>query len=137
MYEKEVKAGFKHVDTPIITKEGLYKKSGHLDHYHEDMYNPMDIEGENYYLRPMNCPHHHQIFNHKPLSYRDLPLRLAEFGQVYRFERSGNLTGIIRARGFCQNDSHIYCAKSQLKDELTGVMKMFDEVYSDFGIDDY
>jgi threonyl-tRNA synthetase len=137
MYEKERLAGFKHVNTPVITKKGLYEKSGHLAHYQEDMYNPMDIEGEDFYLRPMNCPHHHQIFNHKPLSYKDLPLRLAEFGDVFRFERSGNLTGIIRARSFCQNDSHIYAAKSQLKEELRSVLHMFKEVYADFSIDDY
>jgi threonyl-tRNA synthetase len=137
MYEKEFAYGYKYVYTPILTKKGLYETSGHLAHYREDMYNPIDIEGEEYYLRPMNCPHHHMIYRHKPLSYRELPLRLAEFGLVHRFERSGVLTGLIRARSFTQNDSHIYCRKDQLKTELTSVMRLFGEVYKDFGIDNY
>ncbi|MDO8555260.1 MAG: threonine--tRNA ligase, partial [bacterium] len=137
MYEKEFNHGYKYVYTPVLTKKGLYEKSGHLAHYKDDMYNPIDIEGEEYYLKPMNCPHHHMLYKHKPLSYRDLPLRLAEFGLVHRFERSGVLTGLIRARGFTQNDSHIYCKKSQLKDELIEVLKLFGEVYSDFKITDY
>ncbi len=137
MYDKEYKAGYEYIYTPILTKESLYEQSGHLAHYSDDMYNPMDIDGENYYLRPMNCPHHHQVFNRKPVSYKELPIRLAEFGNVHRFERSGVLTGLIRTRGFTQNDSHIYCAKSQLKTELLSVLKMFDEVYSDFNITDY
>ncbi|MBI5742317.1 MAG: threonine--tRNA ligase [Candidatus Niyogibacteria bacterium] len=137
MYEKEFAYGYKYVYTPVLTKKGLYETSGHLAHYRDDMYNPIDIEGEEYYLRPMNCPHHHMIYRHKPLSYRELPLRLAEFGLVHRFERSGVLTGLIRARGFTQNDSHIYCRKDQLKTELTSVMRLFGEVYKDFGIDNY
>ena len=102
------------------------------------MYTPITIEDEEYYLRPMNCPHHHQIFKHRPLSYRNLPLRLAESGLVHRFERSGVLTGLIRARCFTQNDAHIYSAKSNLKKELLAVLKLFHEVYNDvFGIKDY
>ena len=102
------------------------------------MYSPIEIEGEEYYLRPMNCPHHHQIFLYRPLSYRDLPLRLAEFGLVHRFERSGVLTGLIRARCFTQNDAHIYCEKGDLKAEMIGVLKLFKEVFDGvFDIKDY
>lgn len=137
MYEKETARGYKYVITPVLTHKGLYEKSGHLAHYHEDMYNPIDIEGEAYYLKPMNCPHHHMIFGHKPMSYRDLPLRMAEAGLVHRFERSGVLTGLIRARCFTQNDSHIYCAKKDLKNELMDVMSLFQEVYEEFQIKDY
>lgn len=137
MYEKEMKKGYKHVLTPVLAHENLYKTSGHLAHYKDDMYSPIDIEGEKYYLKPMNCPHHHMIFRHKPISYKELPLRLAEFGVVHRFERSGVLTGLIRARGFTQNDSHIYCTKDQLKSELLNVLKLFKEVYKDFDIKDF
>ena len=137
MYEKEMAKGYKHVLTPVLAHENLYKTSGHLAHYKDDMYNPIDIEGEKYYLKPMNCPHHHMIFRHDMVSYKDLPLRLAEFGNVHRFERSGVLTGLIRARGFTQNDSHIYCTKSQLAKELLDVLKLFKEVYKDFDIKDF
>lgn len=138
MYEKELAHGYKYVYTPVLTHKRLYEKSGHLAHYHEDMYSPILIEGEEYYLRPMNCPHHHQIFRHRPMSYRDLPLRLAEFGLVHRFERSGVLTGLIRARCFTQNDAHIYCEKKDLKKELLDVLALFKEVYDDvFGVQNY
>ena len=115
MYQKELENGYKYVYTPVLAHKKLYEASGHLAHYKEDMYSPIDIEGEEYYLKPMNCPHHHMIYKHGQISYKDLPLRLAEFGLVHRFERSGVLTGLIRARAFTQNDSHIYCQKSQLK----------------------
>lgn len=138
MYEKELEHGYKYVYTPALTHKRLYEQSGHLAHYRDDMYNPIEIEGEEYYIRPMNCPHHHQIFKHKPISYRDLPLRLAEFGLVHRFERSGVLTGLIRARCFTQNDAHIYCSKQDLKKELLDVLTLFREVYDDtFGIENY
>jgi threonyl-tRNA synthetase len=137
MYEKEWEYGYKYVYTPILTHKNLYEKSGHLAHYRDDMYNPIEIEGEEYYLRPMNCPHHHQIYQHQPLSYRDLPLRLAEFGLVHRFERSGVLTGLIRARCFTQNDSHIYCHKNDLQQEIISVLRLFKEVYDVFGITDF
>lgn len=137
MYQKEMAKGYKHVLTPVLAHENLYKTSGHLAHYKDDMYSPLDIEGEKYYLKPMNCPHHHMIFRHDMMSYRELPLRLAEFGNVHRFERSGVLTGLIRARGFTQNDSHIYCTKAQLKSELLNVLKLFKEVYKDFQIKDF
>ena len=137
MYEKESRNGYKFVYTPVLTNKKLYEISGHLAHYSDDMYSPIDIEGEEYYLKPMNCPHHHMIYNHKPLSYRELPLRLADFGLVHRFERSGVLTGLIRARCFTQNDAHIYCQEKQLKDELLKVLKLFKEVYKDFGVKDF
>ncbi len=137
MYKKELAAGYKYVYTPVLTHKKLYETSGHLAHYREDMYNPIMIEDEEYYLKPMNCPHHHMIYKNKPLSYRDLPLRLAEFGLIHRFERSGVLSGLIRARCFTQNDSHIYCAKQNLKSELLKVLELFKEVYSDFQVRDY
>ena len=137
MYQKELENGYKYVYTPVLAHKKLYEASGHLAHYKEDMYSPIDIEGEEYYLKPMNCPHHHMIYKHGQMSYKDLPLRLAEFGLVHRFERSGVLTGLIRARAFTQNDSHIYCQKSQLKGELIEVLKLFKEIYNDFNIADF
>jgi threonyl-tRNA synthetase len=137
MYEKEQEYGYDYVLSPHITKEALYHKSGHLPYYADGMYAPIEIEGENYYLKPMNCPHHHMIFAARPKSYRDLPLRYAEAGTVYRFELSGALSGLARVRGFTQNDAHIYCAKSQVKDEFIKVIELFREVYTDFGISDY
>ncbi len=137
MYEKEYKHGYSYVMTPVLAKEEMYKKSGHLAHYHEDMYNPIDIEGENYYLKPMNCPHHHIMYKNSKKSYRDLPLRYADFGMIHRYERSGVLSGLIRARNFSQNDAHIYCAKKQIKEEFINVLKLLDEVYQDFKIKDY
>jgi len=137
IYEKERKYGYKFVYTPEITKEKLFEISGHLAHYKEDMYSPIDIEGEKYYLKPMNCPFHHMIYKNEPKSYRDLPLRLAEFGRIYRYERSGVLTGLIRVRGFTQNDAHIYCTEEQMEEELLGVFNLFKEVYKEFNISDY
>lgn len=137
MYEKELEHGYDHVITPHIANSKLYYTSGHLPYYKDDMYAPIEIEGEEYYLKPMNCPHHHMIYKARLKSYRDLPLRLAEFGTVYRFELSGTLSGLARVRGFTQNDAHIYCSKSQVKDEFIRVIQLFDEVYKDFGISDY
>ncbi len=137
MYEIEKKYGYDFVYTPILANEKLYQQSGHLAHYKNDMYNPIDIEGENYYLKPMNCPHHHIIYKHKPKSYKDLPLRLSDFSLIHRFERSGVLTGLIRARCFSQNDAHIYCRQDQLETEISNTLELFKQVYSDFGITDY
>jgi len=137
MYELEKKNGYDFVYTPILARENLYKKSGHLAHYKDDMYNPVEIEGENYYLKPMNCPHHHIIYKSKMRSYRDLPMRLSDFSVIHRFERSGVLTGLIRARSFSQNDAHIYCAQEQLERELLKVIELFKKVYADFNIKDY
>lgn len=137
MYEKEQEHGYHYVYTPHIANAKLYYTSGHLPYYKDDMYAPIEIEGEEYYLKPMNCPHHHMIFKSRPKSYRDLPLRLNEFGTLYRFELSGTLTGLTRARGFTQNDAHIYCSRGQVADEFIKVIQLFDEVYKDFGISDY
>lgn len=137
MYEKEQEHGYHYVYTPHIANTKLYYTSGHLPYYKDDMYAPIEIEGEEYYLKPMNCPHHHMIFKSRPKSYRDLPLRLNEFGTLYRFELSGTLTGLTRARGFTQNDAHIYCSRGQVADEFIKVIQLFDEVYKDFGISDY
>ncbi|HAI74525.1 MAG TPA: threonine--tRNA ligase [Candidatus Moranbacteria bacterium] len=137
MYELERQNGYNFVYTPVLANEKLYNKSGHLAHYKEDMYNPIDIEGEKYYLKPMNCPHHHIIYKNKMMSYRDLPVRFSDFSPLHRFERSGVLTGLIRARCFSQNDSHIYCAQEQIKDELKNILDLFKKVYADFNIKNY
>ncbi|MCS7067530.1 MAG: threonine--tRNA ligase [Meiothermus sp.] len=137
MYHKEQAYGYHYVYTPHIANARLYYTSGHLPYYKDDMYAPIEIEGEEYYLKPMNCPHHHMIYKARPKSYRDLPLRLAEFGTVYRFELSGTLSGLTRARGFTQNDAHIYCSRAQVTEEFIRVIQLFDEVYRDFGISDY
>lgn len=137
MYEAERKRGYQHVLTPILAKEELYKTSGHLAHYKDDMYAPIEIEGKKYYLRPMNCPHHHSIYKHALRSYKDLPLRIAEFGNVYRYERSGVLSGLVRARGFTQNDSHIYTTQEDLEKEIIDIINLFKKTYEDFEISDY
>lgn len=137
MYELEKANGYSFVYTPALTHENLYKKSGHLAHYKDDMYSPIDIEGEKYYLKPMNCPHHHIIYGNDQKSYRNLPVRLSDFSLLHRFERSGVLTGLIRARCFSQNDSHIYCTQDQIKKELENILVLFKKVYSDFNIKDY
>lgn len=135
--QEERKDGYMPVATPHITKEDLYIKSGHLEHYAEDMYSPMDIDGEKYYLKPMNCPHHHQLYANRPHSYRELPIRFSEYGQVYRYEASGGLSGLMRVRSFSQNDAHIYCRPDQAKDEFLSVMQLHARYYDIFDIKDY
>lgn len=135
--KEERKEGYRRVATPHITKETLYFQSGHLPYYAQDMYAPLDIDGEKFRLRPMNCPHHHQIYLHGQWSYRDLPLRLSEYGQVYRYEASGTLSGLMRVRGFCQNDAHIYCRHDQAKTEFIRVMHLHGRYYEMFEIKDY
>ncbi|MFQ5633450.1 MAG: threonine--tRNA ligase, partial [bacterium] len=135
--EEERKDGYVRIATPHITKDKLYYLSGHLPYYREDMYAPIEIEGAEYYLRPMNCPHHHQVYLSQPRSYRDMPVRLAEYGNVYRFEQSGALSGLMRTRGFCQNDAHIYCTFEQAKDEFLKVMHMHARYYEMFNIEDF
>ncbi len=148
--ELEFEAGYQRVATPHLAKESLYYETGHLPYYTEGMYPPMEVfeqaqdgeEGERevkeaYRLRPMNCPHHHKIFDSEPRSYRDLPLRLAEYGQVYRFEESGGVSGLVRVRGMCMNDAHIYCTREQIKDEFKAVMAMYDKAYRVLGLDEY
>ncbi|TDJ40596.1 MAG: threonine--tRNA ligase [Gammaproteobacteria bacterium] len=162
--EMEFKAGYQRVSTPHLAKRDLYYQSGHLPYYVNDMYPAMEVleqvpdaaddgsgdggeaketQGsarvvkEAYCLRPMNCPHHHRIFATEPRSYRDLPLRLAEYGQVYRFEDSGGVSGLLRVRGMCMNDAHIYCTEEQIKDEFKAVMKLYEQAFRTFGMDDY
>ncbi|MFE2872685.1 MULTISPECIES: threonine--tRNA ligase [unclassified Embleya] len=133
----EHKLGYQRVVTPHITQEDLYYLSGHLPYYADDLYAPIDIDGEKYYLKPMNCPHHHMVYKARPHSYRDLPYKIAEYGTVYRFERSGQLHGIMRTRGFTQNDAHIYCTHEQAKDQFLEVMRMHADYYRTLGITDF
>ncbi|MEC8063904.1 MAG: threonine--tRNA ligase [Pseudomonadota bacterium] len=134
-YERQ--QGYQTVRTPHLAKESLYYQSGHLPYYKEDMYNPIELDSEKYYLRPMNCPHHHSIYNASMHSYRDLPIRLSEWGQCYRYEKSGALNGLMRVRGLCINDAHIYCRMDQVKEEFTQVMRMHIAYYKIFDIDQF
>lgn len=134
-YERQ--DGYLAVSSPHIAKESLYIKSGHLPYYKDDMYNPIELDNENYYLRPMNCPHHHMIYKSKPHSYRDLPLRFTEWGQVYRYEKSGALNGLMRVRGFCMNDAHIYCRYDQVNEEFKKVIQLHARYYKLFDIQDF
>ena len=135
--EKEQAAGYVRVRTPHLTKGVLYEKSGHLEHYQEDMYPAMDIDGTKYYVKPMNCPHHHKIFAAEPRSYRDMPVRLAEYGTCYRYEKSGQLFGLMRVRSMQMNDAHIYCTMEQFADEFLAVCQMHLEYFEIFGIEKY
>jgi threonyl-tRNA synthetase len=135
--EIEFKHGYERVRTPHITKEDLFLRSGHLPYYADSMYPPMELEGVKYYVKPMNCPMHHKIFAAKPRSYRDLPLRLAEYGTCYRYEKSGELFGLMRVRSMQMNDSHIYCTEGQFEQEFTGVINLYLEYFKLFGISEY
>jgi len=130
-----VKRGYQEVITPHIGNLNLYKTSGHYPYYKDSQFSPIQVEDEEYMLKPMNCPHHHQIYSSKPRSYRDLPLRLAEFGTVYRYEQSGELSGLSRVRGFTQDDAHIYCTHEQLKDELINCIDLTQLVFKTFGME--
>jgi threonyl-tRNA synthetase len=133
----EREMGYEHVYTPSLAKVDLYVRSGHWAHYHEDMFPPMDLETEQMVLRPMNCPHHILIYESKLRSYRDLPVRLAELGTMYRYERSGVLSGLSRVRCMTLNDAHIFCTPDQIKDEFSNVMKLVERAYRDLGITKY
>ena len=133
----ERSAGYDQVRTPHLTKGKLYEKSGHLDHYKDSMYPAMDVDGMEYYVKPMNCPHHHKIYASSPRSYRDLPVRLAEYGTCYRYEKSGQLFGLMRVRSLQMNDAHIYCTKEQFKEEFLAVCKMYLQYFDIFGIKKY
>ena len=135
--QEERKEGYRRVATPHIAKETLYYRSRHLPYYNEGMYSPLDIDGENYYLRPMNCPHHHLIFGATRHSYREMPIRIAEYGQDYRYEASGGLSGLMRVRGFCMNDAHIYCRYDQAKEEFIRVIHLHARYYDLIGIKEY
>lgn len=134
---KELELGYKHVLTPSLGNVDLYKTSGHWDHYKEDMFPAMELDDEAYVLRPMNCPHHMMMYKNSLHSYRNLPLRIAEVATDFRYEASGALCGIERARTFTQNDSHIFCTPSQIKQEFEGVVKLILDVYKDFGFENY
>jgi threonyl-tRNA synthetase len=135
--ETEQAAGYKRVVTPHIAKENLYLTSGHLPYYADSMFPAMELDGEKYYLKAMNCPHHHKIFDAEPKSYKDLPLRLAEYGTCYRYEQSGELFGLMRVRCLHMNDAHIYCSKEQFAQEFKAVNDMYLKYFKIFGIDKY
>jgi threonyl-tRNA synthetase len=135
--EKERRAGYQHVYTPDLAKVDLYVRSGHWSHYHEDMFPTMDMETEQLVLRPMNCPHHILVYESKKHSYRDLPVRIAELGTMYRYERSGVLSGLSRVRCMTLNDAHIFCTPEQIKEEFAGVMRLVEQAYRDLGITQY
>ncbi len=137
--ETETAAGYLRVRSPHIAKGKLYEQTGHLAHYKTSMFPPMKLDGEQeeYYLKPMNCPHHHQIFACQPRSYRDLPMRLTEYGHCYRFEDSGALFGLMRVRSLCMNDAHMYCTEEQFEQEFNGVIDLYLKYFKIFGIDKY
>lgn len=147
--QRHLKAGYSFVNTPHVTKGELFQKSGHLDWYADGMFPPMQLDGEvdedgnvtkqavDYYVKPMNCPMHNLIFDSRGRSYRELPLRLFEFGTVYRYEKSGVVHGLTRARGFTQDDAHIYCTEDQLEEELTSVLEFIISLLQDYGLDDF
>ncbi|MGD8829159.1 MAG: threonine--tRNA ligase [Pseudomonadales bacterium] len=142
--ELEFRGGYQRVATPHIARTDLYRTSGHLPYYADDMFPGMHVQEtdaeeprDSYVLRPMNCPHHHRIFAARPRSYRDLPLRLAEYGQCYRWESSGAVSGLLRTRGFCMNDAHIYCTEDQVREEIRQVILLYQEVYRTLGLVDF
>ena len=144
--ELEFADGYQRVATPHIAKQDLFYRTGHLPYYADDMYPPIevleetehgDVVKEAYVLKPMNCPHHHKIFSSSLRSYRELPLRLAEYGHVYRFEDSGAVGGLLRVRGMCMNDAHIYCTEEQIASEFRNVIALYDRAYSILGLKDY
>ncbi|MEQ1554435.1 MAG: threonine--tRNA ligase [Ferruginibacter sp.] len=135
--ETENAAGYKRVVTPHIAKENLYLTSGHLPYYADSMYPPMELDGTKYYLKAMNCPHHHKIFDAEPKSYKDLPYRIAEYGTCYRYEQSGELFGLMRVRCLHMNDAHIYCSKEQFAQEFKAVNDMYLKYFKIFGIEKY
>ena len=135
--ETEGAAGYKRVVTPHIAKESMYLTSGHLPYYADSMFPPMEMDGEKYYLKAMNCPHHHKIFDAEPKSYKDLPYRIAEYGTCYRYEQSGELFGLMRVRCLHMNDAHIYCNRDQFADEFRAVNDMYLKYFKIFGVDKY
>ncbi|MEN9857882.1 MAG: threonine--tRNA ligase [Bacteroidota bacterium] len=135
--ETEQVAGYKRVVTPHIAKESMYLTSGHLPYYADSMFPPMEMDGEKYYLKAMNCPHHHKIFDAEPKSYKDLPFRIAEYGTCYRYEQSGELFGLMRVRCLHMNDAHIYCSRDQFFEEFRAVNEMYLKYFQIFGIEKY
>ncbi|MEI2642017.1 MAG: threonine--tRNA ligase [Candidatus Nanopelagicales bacterium] len=135
--QRHIDAGYDFVNTPHVTKAALYEKSGHLDWYADGMYPPMDMDNAQYYLKPMNCPMHNLIYGARGRSYRELPLRLFEFGTVYRYEKSGVVQGLTRARGFTQDDAHIYCTREQMPEELDSLLTFVLDLLKDYGLTDF
>ena len=135
--ESEHEQGYVRVKTPHLAKEAMYLRSGHLPYYADSMFPPMELDGQKYYLKAMNCPHHHKIFGALPKSYRDLPMRLAEYGTCYRYEQSGELFGLMRVRSMQMNDAHIYCTKAQFAEEFMKVNELYVKYFKIFGIDKY
>ncbi|WP_078391903.1 threonine--tRNA ligase [Shouchella patagoniensis] len=135
--DKEERLGYQHVYTPILGSSELYKTSGHWEHYSDDMFPPMEMDNETLVLRPMNCPHHMMVYKQDMRSYRQLPLRIAELGMMHRYEMSGAVSGLQRVRGMTLNDAHIFCRPDQIKDEFVRVVRLVQEVYKDFGLDNY
>ena len=135
--EKERKLGYQHVLTPCVGNVELYKRSGHWDHYKDNMFPAMEVDGESFVLRPMNCPHHMMIYSNKLHSYKDLPIRIGEIAHDFRYEASGAIKGIERGRHFCQNDAHLFVTPEQIKDEFKRVVDLIFDVYKDFGINNY
>jgi threonyl-tRNA synthetase len=135
--EVELKAGYQRVRTPHLAKDALFLRSGHLPYYAESMYPPMDLEGVRYFVKPMNCPMHHKLFGAKSRSYRELPVRFAEYGTCYRYEKSGELFGLMRVRSMQMNDAHIYCSEEQFEQEFMGVIALYHRYFELFGIDKY
>ena len=132
--DEQIKRGYQEVITPHIGNIELYKTSGHYPYYKDSQFDPIEVDDEQYMLKPMNCPHHHRIFDSTLRSYRELPIRLAEFGTVYRYEQSGELSGLSRVRGFTQDDAHIYCSHNQLKSEIKNTIELTQFVFSTFGM---
>jgi threonyl-tRNA synthetase len=133
--EEELKRGYQHVHTPDLAKLELYEKSGHYPHYQDSMYAPIEIDDEKFMLRPMTCPHHFQMYLHKPHSYRELPMRIAELAQLYRYEQSGELMGLQRVRTFCLADAHIICAsEEQAMKEVSGALDLIEYMAGVFGL---
>ncbi len=137
MIKLERSYGYQHILTPVINKQELFEKSGHLKFYRDSMYAPLEIDKETFYLKPMNCPAGMMVYKMKPHSYRELPIKLGEFGTVHRYEKSGELHGLQRVRGFTQNDAHIFCTPDQLENEFMEVMEMLKRFYHDLGFDNY
>ena len=135
--EVETQAGYSRVRTPHVTKEDLFIRSGHLPYYAESMYPPMELEGVKYYVKPMNCPMHHKIFGSISRSYRDMPVRLSEYGTCYRYEKSGELFGLMRVRSMQMNDAHIYCSEEQFEEEFMAVIGLYLRYFEIFGVDKY
>jgi threonyl-tRNA synthetase len=136
-YDVEAAAGYQRVRTPIVTKGDLFVRSGHLPYYAESMFPPMEMEGVKYFVKPMNCPFHHKIYGSKPRSYRDLPVRLAEYGTCYRYEKSGELFGLMRVRSMQMNDAHIYCSEEQFEAEFMAVIELYRKYFDLFGIEKF